>query len=74
MNPAVPVAGAWVQLQTTTGDPLQTTTTNTLGQFTFLRLQAGPYQLLWRADGHPIPHTPPHRRSLTDGEYDLMLL
>lgn len=75
VNPSTPVAGAWVQLQTTDGDPLQTTTTNALGQFTLLRLQAGQYQLLWRADGYPIPASP---RIINipspTGEYDLLLL
>ncbi len=71
---SAPVAGAWVQLQTTSGDPLQTTNTNGLGQFTFLRLQAGQYQLLWRADGFALPAGP---RTIDvpspTGEYDLIL-
>lgn len=67
-----PIVNAWVRLEKTTGEALQTTTTNALGRFTFDRLQPGQYQLVWRAQGFPIPAGP---RLITvpspTGEYDL---
>lgn len=72
VDPPAPVAGAWVRLETQSGDPLQTTTTDALGRFTFLGLAAGAYQLNWRASGYPLPTGP---RAITvpspSGEYDL---
>ena len=45
------VPGAWVQLETATGEPLQRTRSDRLGRFTFTGLRAGPYRLSWRATG-----------------------
>jgi hypothetical protein len=71
-DPPVPVPDAWVRLETTGGEVLQTTGTNELGRFTFERLQAGQYQLRWRATGYPVPAAP---RMISvpspSGEYDL---
>ena len=72
VDPPVPVPDAWVQLETTGGEPLQATETSELGRFTFERLHAGQYQLRWRATGHALPVAP---RTITvpspSGEYDL---
>ncbi len=67
----VPVQGAWVQLETTTGKPLQTTETNALGQYTFNKLRAGQYSLRWRAGAFQEP--PPRLIEVPSpsGEYDL---
>ena len=44
-------SGAWVRLETTTGETLQTTETNALGRFSFGGLRPGRYQLRVRAEG-----------------------
>ena len=44
-----PVADAWVRLETTAGDPLQTTESDKEGRFTFGKLQPGQYRLRARA-------------------------
>ena len=46
-----PVAGAWVELETLTGERLQLIQTNELGRFTFADLRAGTYRLRTRAVG-----------------------
>lgn len=46
-----PIENAWVQLETTDGDRLQTTRTNALGRFTFGELQQGQYRLRFSATG-----------------------
>jgi hypothetical protein len=46
-----PVENAWVQLETTDGQRLQTTRTNDLGRFTFGELQEGQYRLRFSATG-----------------------
>jgi hypothetical protein len=67
-----PVPGAWVRLETPAGEPLQTTETNGTGQFTFSGLQAGNYQLNWRAEGFPLPANPePIEVPSPTGGYDL---
>jgi protocatechuate 3,4-dioxygenase beta subunit len=69
---AVPIAGAWVRLERTDGNSLQTTTTNALGRFTFSGLQPGEYQLHWRAEGFPVPAAPRVVQVPSpSGEYDL---
>ncbi len=72
--PPAPLAGAWVQIQSAAGDPLQETISNGLGQFTFLGLRPGNYRLAWRAPGFALPAGP---RSIQvpspTGEYDLSL-
>jgi hypothetical protein len=45
------VGGAWVRLETTGGEGLQTTETNELGRFTFGNLQRDSYRLRTRATG-----------------------
>jgi hypothetical protein len=47
-----PVANAWVQLEDTLTTPLQVTTTDEQGHFTFSALQQGPFVLRVRAQGH----------------------
>lgn len=49
LDPAVALADAWVQLETTGGQRLQTARTNELGRFTFGALQQGQYRLRFRA-------------------------
>jgi hypothetical protein len=67
-----PVPGAWVQLQDSTGKPLQTTETDQDGRFTFTRLRPGSYRLDWRAAGFPLPAAPRQIEVPSpSGEYDL---
>lgn len=72
VDPPVPVPDAWVRLEDPVGTPLQTTTTNELGRFSFGDLQPGTYRLQWRAEGHSVPAAP---RTVEvpspSGEYDL---
>ena len=67
----VPVAGAWVELESTTGET-QTTETNDEGRFTFGDLRAGRYRLRARALGRG--DTPPREIEVPSatGEYDLL--
>lgn len=51
VDPPVPVVDAWVQLETTAGQRLQTTRTNEMGRFTFGALQEGEYRLRYSALG-----------------------
>ena len=67
----VPLAGAWVQLETPSGEPLQTTQTNALGQFTFNKLRAGQYRLRWRAGAFQEPAPRLIEVPSPSGEYDL---
>jgi hypothetical protein len=66
------VSGAWVGLETTTAEPLLTTTTNEKGRFTFGNLRTGTYVLRVRAValGELIPTRQIEVPSPT-GEYDL---
>lgn len=70
VDPPVPVADAWVQLETTDGQRLQTTRTNELRRFTFGELQQGQYQLRFSATGLGEATRDIDVPSLT-GEYDL---
>lgn len=72
VNPHVPVAGAWVGLETTAGELVQTTETNEQGRFTFNNLQVGRYRLRVRAVGWG-ELTPPRVVDVPSptGEYDL---
>ena len=64
--------GAWVQIETMGGEPLQTAETDDLGRFTFADLQPGQYQLRWRAVGYPVPPSPRVIEIPSPtGEYDL---
>ncbi len=65
-----PVVDAWVQLETTDGQRLQTTRTNELGRFTFGELQQGKYQLRFSATGFSERTRDIDVPSST-GEYDL---
>jgi hypothetical protein len=69
MNPA---PGAWVRLETATGEPLQTTETNELGRFTFSDLRAGRYQLRTRVAGLGEKKRPDVDVPSSTGEYDLI--
>lgn len=71
VSPAVPVPGAWVQLETLAGRALQTTHTDSLGRFTFERLAADQYRLRWRASGQPEPAPRTIEVPSPTGEYDL---
>ena len=71
VNPPLPLAGAWVQIETAVGDPIRNTTTDARGRFTFDRLQAGNYQLRWRAGARPEPAPRAIQVPSPTGEYDL---
>ena len=70
-GPALP--DAWVMLEDNAGNPLQTTTTDSLGHFTFLGLVAGNYQLRVRAQGFAEPLPTPVVVPSPTGSYDLEL-
>jgi hypothetical protein len=71
-----PAGGAWVRLQTPTGEPLQTATTKEeereRGRFTFSQLKAGAYQLRVRLKGHTQATKDIQVPSIT-GNYDVNL-
>jgi hypothetical protein len=71
-NPPVPVAGAWVRLDTAAGEPLKTTRTNSAGRFIFDDLRPGAYQLEGRAAGF-APVVRAIQAPSPSGEYDLRL-
>lgn len=71
-NTNVPVANAWVQLETTANEPLQTTETNTKGRFTFSDLRSGQYKLHARAAGKD--RVKPVEVPSPTGEYDVKFL
>jgi Pvc16 N-terminal domain/Carboxypeptidase regulatory-like domain len=67
-----PVAGAWVQLETTGGQVLQRARTNELGRFTFVNVRPGSYSLTARAAGLGDLNPPrPIDVPSSSGEYDL---
>ena len=69
-----PVAGAWVRLESTAGEGLQTASSDDQGRFDFDGLAPGAYQLNWRAVGYAIPAAPrPIEVPSLEGEYDLIL-
>jgi hypothetical protein len=74
-QPPVPVARAWVQLEEPGGAPVQATRTNSRGEFTFLDIPAGPYQLRVRAPGHGEPPVVPVTVPAPgpSGRYDLAI-
>jgi hypothetical protein len=71
VNPPLPLADAWVRLESLAGAELQTTRTNALGRFSFERLQPGRYQLRWRAGARPEPAPREIEVPSPSGEYDL---
>lgn len=71
-TPAVPVAGAWVQLGDAAGTALRSTYTDQDGRFILQNLVAGAYELAWRAQGFPIPTPRPVIVPAPTGEYDLV--
>ena len=68
---AVPLVGAWVQLESPTGEPLQTTRSDELGRFTFTKLRPGQYRLRWRAGAFAEPAPRLIEVPSPSGEYDL---
>jgi Pvc16 N-terminal domain/Carboxypeptidase regulatory-like domain len=66
----MPIARAWVRLEDSTG-PLEATRTNADGEFTFLGLLPGNYQLRVRADGRAEPAPTPITVPSPSGRYDL---
>jgi hypothetical protein len=72
VNPPAPLPGAWVRLETATGEPLQTTETNELGRFTFSDLRAGRYQLRTRVASLGEKKRPDVDVPSSTGEYDLI--
>jgi hypothetical protein len=71
VNPTVPLANAWVQLEESGGDPIQTKMTDELGRFQFEGLHPGGYQLRWRASDRDEPAPRPIQVPSPSGEYDL---
>jgi len=67
-----PAPGAWVRVETASGEPLQTTETNELGRFTFSDLRAGRYRLRARAVGLGEVERPDVDIPSNTGEYDLI--
>jgi len=72
VNPPVPLHGAWVGLETASGEPLETTETNELGRFTFSDLRAGRYRLRTRVAGLGEKERPDVDVPSSTGEYDLI--
>jgi hypothetical protein len=66
-----PVPHAWVRLETTKNEPLQTTETDKQGHFTFSNLHLGKYQLHVRAIGKD--KTLPINVPSPSGKYDVNL-
>ena len=67
-----PVAGAWVQLERTTGEVVARTTTSELGRFTFGWLREGTYQLRASAPALGALAPPPTAVPSPSGKYDLL--
>jgi hypothetical protein len=62
----------WVRLEARpSGQPLQSTRTNEGGEFTFLGLAPGSYQLRMRASGRAEPPVSPITVPSPTGRYDL---
>jgi hypothetical protein len=73
VDPPQPLPRAWVRLETTTGEPLQTTETDELGHFTFGGLHPGRYQLRARSEGSGEKLRPNVDIPSPTGEYDVRL-
>ena len=71
VSPAASIPKAWVQLETATGDPLQTTITDELGRFSFEQVHPDSYQLRWRASNRLEPSPRLVQVPSPSGEYDL---
>lgn len=67
-----PLPGAWLMLEDSAGNPLQTTNTGADGHFTFGGLTAGSYQLRVRARGF-AQATPTIQVPSPTGNYDVQL-
>jgi hypothetical protein len=72
-NKNVEVPDAWVGLETTGGEALQSTTTNELGRYIFVKLKPGQYRLNARAVGMNLPQPRDITVPSPTGEYDLTL-
>lgn len=71
-TPAQPIAGAWVQLENAASKPIDTTTTDIDGHFTFAGLRQGNYTLRVRAQGFAEASRTTPVPSFT-GNYDVPL-
>ena len=71
LTPPILVPRAWVRLETPTGAPLATTTSDARGRFTFLELSPGSYHLRVRAEGRDEPPVTPITVPSASGRYDL---
>jgi hypothetical protein len=68
-----PAPRAWVQIQTSSGEPIRATTADSEGRFTFTELREGSYRLAARITGRtPQPATPIDVPE-PSGTYDLSL-
>lgn len=70
-NTRVEVPDAWVGLEAITGEFLQSTKTNSLGQYTFEKLRSGRYNLSARMIGAQQPLSRSVDVPSSAGEYDL---
>ncbi|MFF0739593.1 Pvc16 family protein [Streptomyces sp. NPDC004111] len=69
----VPVAGAWVQLETAGGDPVRAVRSNGRGEFTFPDVAPGNHRLLLRVPGRNGPPATAITVPSPTGRYDLAL-
>ncbi|MER5225480.1 Pvc16 family protein [Streptomyces flaveus] len=73
LAPPALVPGAWVQLETAALAPVAATRTNSRGEFTFLDIAPGAYQLRLRTPHHVEPPVTPITVPEPTGRYDLAL-
>ena len=71
VTPPLPVAHAWVQLEKTTGRPLQAVRTNANGEFVLVGVPPGSYHLRARAAAHDEVADVPVTVPSPAGRYDL---
>ena len=71
VTPAVPLPGAWVALESDSGELIESTRANASGRFVFSAVRQGRHRLRWRAGARPEP--PPRVLDIPSptGEYDL---
>ena len=72
-NDKIEVPDAWVGLETVAGVVVESTKTNELGRFTFVKLKPGQYRLNARAVGMSLPQPRSVMVPSPTGEYDLTL-